>query len=62
MSYSTTRLLNLKFYLNKFVKADNIEMYPISDVIKMWTNYQKWLEKNEGNDPDFPDKTMNFDK
>jgi hypothetical protein len=44
------------------VKADNIELYPISDVIKMWSNYQKWLEKNEGSDPDFPDKTMNFDK
>lgn len=41
---------------------DNIENYPISEVIKLWANYQKWLKDNEGLDPDFPDNTMNFDK
>lgn len=37
-------------------------MYPIAEAITLWNNYQKWLEKNEGADPDFPGKTMNFEK
>lgn len=44
----------LKFYLNKFLKVDNIENYTLDTLQKLKDYYDEFLEDSEGVDPDFP--------
>lgn len=46
--------MDLKFYLNKFLKVDNIENYTLKTLIKLRERYEEFLDKSEGSDPDFP--------
>ena len=46
--------MDLKFYLNKFLKADNIEHYTFKTLLELKTCYENMLETTEGYDPDFP--------
>ena len=50
--------MDLKFYLNKFIKADNIEGYTLKSLKKLQECYEEYLEKTEGTDPDFPMMTF----
>lgn len=52
--------MDLKFYLNKFLKVDNIENYTLKTLFKLRECYEKFLENSEGSDPDFP--LINFGK
>ena len=44
----------LKFYLNKYVKVDNIENYTLGTLKILQGEYTKFLEESDGVDPDFP--------
>ena len=44
----------LKFYLNKYVKVDNIENYTVGTLKILQGEYAKFLEESGGVDPDFP--------
>ena len=44
----------LKFYLNKFLKVDNIEEYSLPVLKELKEQYDNFLEESEGTDPDFP--------
>ena len=46
--------MDLKFYLNKFIKIDQIEHYTLSSLFKLKDIYNEFMEKTEGLDPDFP--------
>lgn len=46
--------MELKFYLNKFLKVDNIENYTLSALEELRRVYEKFTDKTEGFDPDFP--------
>lgn len=46
--------MELKFYLNKFLKADNIEGYTLKSLGILRKTYESFLESSEGTDPDFP--------
>ena len=46
--------MDLKFYLNKFLKVDNIEKYTLKTLFKLREVYDKFLESSKGVDPDFP--------
>lgn len=46
--------MSLKFYLNKFLKVDNIERYTMGALLELRSAYEKFLEASEGADPDFP--------
>lgn len=46
--------MDLKFYLNKFVKVDNIEHYTLKTLGELRKRYEIFLERSEGIDPDFP--------
>lgn len=46
--------MDLKFYLNKFAKIDNIENYTYSTVKSLEKAYSDYLDKSGGQDPDFP--------
>lgn len=46
--------MNLKFYLNKFLKVDNIEGYTLGVLNELKSAYDEFLEASEGSDPDFP--------
>lgn len=46
--------MDLKFYLNKFVKVDNIENYTLKPLKLLQKRYEDYLEKTDGADPDFP--------
>lgn len=48
----------LKFYLNKFLKVDNVENYTLSQLITLKEAYNKFIEDSEGHDPDFPMSTF----
>ncbi len=50
---STAQLMDLKFYLNKFLKVDNIEGYTIGALEELKKSYDRFIEK-AGFDPDFP--------
>lgn len=50
--------MDLKFFLNKFAKIDNIEHYTYRSVLKMREIYNNYLDNSEGFDPDFP--LLNF--
>lgn len=45
--------MELKFYLNKFLKVDNIEGYTLGALEELKKSYDKFIEKS-GFDPDFP--------
>lgn len=51
--------MDLKFYLNKILKVDNIENYTLKTLISLRDKYEEFLEKTEGIDPDFP--MINFE-
>ena len=46
--------MDLKFYLNKIIKIDNIENYSLNSLYEIKKCYSKFLEKTEGKDPDYP--------
>ena len=50
--------MDLKLYLNKFLKVDNIEMYTLESLYELKNCYNKFIDKFDGRDPDFP--LMNF--
>jgi len=50
--------MDLKFYLNKFLKVDNIEEYTLATLYKLRKVYDDFLDKSEGLDPDFPTLTI----
>jgi hypothetical protein len=50
--------MQLKFYLNKFLKVDNIEQYTLEALKKLEDTYDEFKEKTEGLDPDFPSITF----
>jgi len=50
--------MDLKFYLNKFVKADNIEGYTLSTLNQLRKIHDEFLDSSEGIDPDFPGLTL----
>ncbi len=47
--------MQLKFYLNKFLKVDNIENYTLGTLKKLEEVYDDFKEKTNGIDPDFPE-------
>lgn len=51
--------MDLKFYLNKFAKLDNIEQYSFKTVLAMRDMYRNYLDESEGYDPDFPLSSFN---
>ena len=46
--------MELKFYLNKFLKVDKIENYTLQTLEELRKVYDKFTDKTEGYDPDFP--------
>lgn len=50
--------MGLKLFLNKIVKVDNIENYTLRTLLKLREEYDRFVEKTGGIDPDFP--TLNF--
>jgi hypothetical protein len=46
--------MQLKFYLNKFLKADGIENYTLDTLVKLKEAYSDFIEDSDGGDPDFP--------
>ena len=50
--------MDLKFYLNKFIKVDGIENYTLKSLRELQKRYEDYLEKTEGSDPDFPMMTF----
>lgn len=54
--------MDLKFYLNKFLKVDRIEDYTLNTLLQLKSSYEKFLEKNDGSDPDFPGIEFNGGK
>ena len=46
--------MDLKFYLNKFLKADGIEQYSMKALYKLKESYDNFIENSGGTDPDFP--------
>jgi len=46
--------MHLKLYLNKYLKADNIEFYSLSYLIDLRKEYENFLDLTGGYDPDFP--------
>ena len=50
--------MDLKLYLNKFLKVDNIEMYTLESLYELKKCYNRFIDKFGGKDPDFP--LMNF--
>jgi hypothetical protein len=46
--------MQLKLYLNKFLKVDGIEHYSLSALLELRKAYDKFLELSGGTDPDFP--------
>lgn len=50
--------MDLKFYLNKFLKVDRIEDYTLKTLVKLREVYEDFLQRSEGVDPDFP--MLNF--
>ena len=50
--------MDLKFYLNKFIKVDGIEGYTLKALREIQKRYEEYMEKTEGSDPDFPMMTF----
>lgn len=47
--------------MTKYGKFQNIESYPVAEVIKLWSMYLDYLENNDNKDLDFPDLNIKFD-
>lgn len=47
--------MDLKFYLNKFVRLEGVENYTINTLMEAKKCYEKFIEKTNGFDPDFPE-------
>lgn len=50
--------MELKFYLNKVLKIDNIENYTLNTLESLKKCYDNFLDKSEGIDPDYPGYTF----
>lgn len=50
--------MDLKFYLNKFLKVDRVEDYTLKTLVKLREVYEDFLNRTDGVDPDFP--MLNF--
>ena len=50
--------MQLKFYLNKFLKVDNIEQYTLGALKELENTYEEFKQKTDGIDPDFPGITF----
>jgi hypothetical protein len=50
--------MQLKFYLNKFLKVDNIEQYTLGALKELENTYEDFKQKTDGIDPDFPSITF----
>ena len=46
--------MQLKFYLNKFLKVDNIENYTLGTLKELENIYEDFKNDTGGLDPDFP--------
>ena len=46
--------MDLKLFLNKFAKVDNIECYTMSALKELQNSYDAILKNTKGIDPDFP--------
>ena len=46
--------MDLKFFLNKFAKVDNIEGYTLKSILALKDRYEDYIESSDGQDPDFP--------
>ena len=46
--------MQLKFYLNKFLKVDNIENYTLGTLKELENIYEDFKNDTDGLDPDFP--------
>lgn len=46
--------MHLKFYLNKYVKADGLENYSLNCLMTLRKEYETFLDLTGGYDPDFP--------
>lgn len=55
---SIPQLMQLKLYLNKIAKVDNIESYPMAALSELRRAYEGFLETSGGVDPDFPMMTF----
>ena len=51
--------MQLKFYLNKFLKVDNIENYTLKSLLELEKVYEEFKDTTEGLDPDFPNINFN---
>ena len=51
--------MQLKFYLNKFLKVDNIENYTLNSLHELEKIYEDFKDTTEGLDPDFPNINFN---
>ena len=51
--------MQLKFYLNKFLKVDNIENYTLKSLMELEKVYEDFKDTTEGLDPDFPNINFN---
>lgn len=51
---SIPQLMQLKLFLNKFLKIDNIEYYSMAVLGELRKTYEGFLETSNGTDPDFP--------
>lgn len=47
--------MNIKYFLNKIAKYDNIEDYYYYTCIKLYEDYKERLKESEGIDLDYPD-------
>lgn len=54
--------MDLKFFLNKFAKVDNIEGYTLKSLNALKDRYQDYMDSTEGMDPDFPMITFGGDR
>lgn len=52
--------MDLKFFLNKFAKVDNIEKYTLGTIMELRKCYDDFMKSSNGVDPDFP--MINFNE
>lgn len=54
--------MDLKFYLNKFLKVDRVEDYTLNTLVELKGIYERFLGSTGGLDPDFPGIDFNEGK
>lgn len=54
MSLTTTNLLTIKFYLEKYAKLRNLESYTLTYIYELWDMYKDYLKNNKNTDIEFP--------